>query len=306
VVIGAAPEPRPLKVDSGERLLVVVPHPDDGIMGAGGLAQRVLERRGEVCVVLVTGGDGYVQGVVHETGQARPPATAYVRYGERRLKECRAAWRRIGGDRPRLKFLGFPDGELTTLLQEHWSSGRPECSDTTGACDPPYSDAVEPDAPYSGTNLRNELIKILRDFSPTMVVLPDPLDQHPDHKAAALFTLLAFDRWGEQNPQPLEGVRLLGYLLHWVGWPSGWGPKPPSPDDVDEPLELPHDIPNRGVGQGVLGLTDEEIVRKQEAVSEYKTQLRELGRFLVAFVRRTEPFTVFTQHDLQRLAQSAD
>jgi len=75
-----------LEIKQGERLLVVAPHPDDETLGAGGLIQRVVARGGEVRIVLVTAGDGYVEAVTHETGQLRPAASAYIGYGERRLR----------------------------------------------------------------------------------------------------------------------------------------------------------------------------------------------------------------------------
>ncbi len=50
----------PPQIDPGERLLVVAPHPDDETLGAGGLIQRVLENHGQVRVVLITAGDGFV------------------------------------------------------------------------------------------------------------------------------------------------------------------------------------------------------------------------------------------------------
>ena len=74
-----APSPEPIEVSHAERLVVVAPHPDDETLGAGGLMQRVLASGGSVRVVLVTAGDGYVEAVVHETGQPRPAPAEYVR-----------------------------------------------------------------------------------------------------------------------------------------------------------------------------------------------------------------------------------
>src|SRR5262249_38639410 len=65
LAVGFAAEPRAgfafdgLAVDAGERLLVIAPHPDDEILGAGGLAQRVLMQDGHVTVLYVTAGDGF-------------------------------------------------------------------------------------------------------------------------------------------------------------------------------------------------------------------------------------------------------
>lgn len=77
---------RVLEVNVGERLLVVAPHPDDETLGAGGLIEHVLAPRGTVLVVFVTGGDGYVEALVHETGQLRPGPADYIACGDRRLR----------------------------------------------------------------------------------------------------------------------------------------------------------------------------------------------------------------------------
>src|SRR5579885_2929728 len=122
--------PEPLALDPAERLVVVAPHPDDETLGAGGLIQRVLAQGGSVRVVLLTAGDGYVEGVERETGRPRPRSAEFVAYGERRLGEERAALRLLGDGRIRLEFLGFPDGGLEPLLTSHWQRLHPERSPT--------------------------------------------------------------------------------------------------------------------------------------------------------------------------------
>jgi hypothetical protein len=56
IATASPPQPpaTPLRVGSGERLLVIAPHPDDEILGTAGLIQRVREHAGRVDVVLVT------------------------------------------------------------------------------------------------------------------------------------------------------------------------------------------------------------------------------------------------------------
>src|SRR6266540_4184007 len=103
---------RPLEVGTGERLLVVAPHPDDETLGAGGLVQRVLARGGSVLIILVTSGDGYVEAVMHQTGSLRPRPSQFLAYGEHRFREARTAVRDLGDDRLVLDLLGFPDGAL--------------------------------------------------------------------------------------------------------------------------------------------------------------------------------------------------
>jgi len=296
-----APPPTP-QVDPGEQLLVIAPHPDDETIAVGGLIQRVRENGGEVRVVLITAGDGFVEAVVHETGTPRPRPAAYVAYGQERLREARAALRVLAPDHSRLQILGFPDGGLDGLLQAHWWRSRPERSLTTQATDPPYDDqALEPDVPYDGDDLRRELEHIIRAFRPTIVAFPDPLDRHPDHRAAGLFTLLALKDWAEHRPKK-EMPDLLAYLVHWPDWPPGWdAPTPQARSDVA--LELPPGDTHRNGKRVTLVLTDQELANKHAALGKYATQLDVMGPFLTAFVRRTEPYTVLEPAEMELVAQ---
>lgn len=292
---GAGP-PEPLAVGPGERLLVVAPHPDDETLGAAGLMQRVLAHGGAVRVVLLTAGDGYVEAVEHETRQPRPRPEAFVDYGERRLREARAALRVLGGPRLRFTLFGFPDGGLEPLLTRYWRRLHPERSPTTGVTAPPYGpEALGPDVPYDGADLRAEIVRLLLTVDPTIVVFPDPLDRHPDHRAAGLFTLLALTDWrGTHAPLP----RLFAYLVHWPDWPPGWGAPAGT---TNQPLLLPAPLPARVLARVALALTETEVATKQAALARYETQQREMAPLLAAFARRTEPFTVFTVQELRRV-----
>jgi LmbE family N-acetylglucosaminyl deacetylase len=297
VVIVADEPPGVLEIGKGTRLLVVAPHPDDETLGAGGLLQRTLEHGGKVWVVLVTAGDGYVEAVVHETGQPRPRPSEYVTYGQRRLHEARAALRLLGGKRVHLEFLGFPDGGLHRLLTTHWQRSHPERSQTTAASDPPYAEALEPDVPYDGADLRRELVNLLRKVHPTMVVLPDPLDRHPDHRAAGLFTLLAVQDWAAAVPLP----RLLAYLVHWPDWPPGWNDVTLQPQAMDARLDLPRAFPRQASTRVELLLTVSERAHKHDALAQYASQREVIALLLAAFVRRTEPFSELSKADLDRI-----
>jgi len=295
--------PQALEVGVGERLLVIAPHPDDETLGAGGVVQRVHARGGSVRIVLVTAGDGYVEAVVHETGSPRPRPAQYIRYGERRLREVRAAVRQLAPDGVRLQVLGFPDGGLETLLHAHWWRSHPERSSTTRASDPPYDDdALEPDVPYDGDDLRRELENIVNDVQPTIVVFPDPHDAHPDHRAAGLFTMLAVADWlGKGGKGPAAAPRLLGYLIHWPNWPGNWPVTPPRPAAARASLELPQQLQREGPVR-VLTLTDAEVATKGAALAKHVTQQEEMPALLSAFVSRTEPFTLIDTAQVQHVA----
>jgi LmbE family N-acetylglucosaminyl deacetylase len=293
-------QPQPLRVTRGERLLVVAPHPDDEALGAAGLMQRVLARGGRVWVVLVTAGDGYVEAVAHDTGELLPRPIQYVAYGKRRVAESRAAMHRLGGQRIHVAVLGFPDGGLRALLRLHWQRRHPERSPTTEAIDAPYQQAVEPDVPYDGSDLRRELVRILKKTNPTIVALPDPLDKHPDHRATGLFTLLALQDWVRSQAPVREPLpELLAYLVHWPDWP----PVIDGQAAANAPLLLPAALPGRGLKRVVLVLTPAQAATKRAALAYYATQQEVMPDFLASFVRRTEPFTVFTRRDLRRIRQ---
>jgi LmbE family N-acetylglucosaminyl deacetylase len=298
-----ASPPRPLEVRPAERLLVVAPHPDDETLGAGGLMQRVRERGGTVRVVLVTAGDGYVEAVVHETGQPRPRAAEYIAYGERRLREARRALDLLGGHAIRAEhLLGFPDGGLEPLLSAHRERTQPESSPTTGAVRPPYAEAKHPDLRYDGDDLRIALVRCIEDVRPTMIAFPDPIDRHPDHRATGVFTLLAVrdvtrghGRRGRALP------RLLAYLVHWPDWPPGWDATTPAAQATNARLELPATLPPRALAPLSLALTPSEVAAKQRALAAYVTQQAAMPSLLAAFVRRTEPFTAFSAAELDHV-----
>ena len=300
----AANVPVPLNVAAGERLLVVAPHPDDETLGAGGLIQRVLERGGMVRVVLITAGDGYVEAVQHETGLPHPRPSQYIAYGERRLREARAAVRELGEDRVRLQVLGFPDGGLTALLHAHWRRTNPERSSTTGASEPPYPEALDPGIAYDGADLHRELLRLLDDIHPTMVALPHPLDRHPDHRATGLFTLLALHDWaGEDVQPPAPPPRLLAYLLHWPDWPPAWNAATPSLAASGATLELPPTLPAHDGTRTALTLSEAETTKKAAAAAKYETQQQAIAGLLAAFARRTEPFVLLSPRALQEVGR---
>jgi LmbE family N-acetylglucosaminyl deacetylase len=291
-IVHTSPEPPDaFSVREGERLVVIAPHPDDETLGAGGLVQRVLARHGSVHVVMITAGDGNVGGVVRETGLRQPPAANFVAYGERRVGEARAALRTLGAPAGALELLGFPDGGLMPLLSRNWRRAQPAHSKTTGASDPPYDFAIEPDIAYDGTDLRDELVRVLREIRPTLIALPDPVDRHPDHSATGVFSILAIDEWIAGRRPRTAPPRVLTYLIHWPDWPPGWDEASPNPADATLSLGLPTTLPPRPLGVTWLGLSPQEIASKRAALVEHASQERQMGTFLSAFVRRTEPFT---------------
>ena len=67
------------------------------------------------------------------------------------------------------------------------------------------------------------------------------------------------------------------------------------------PLALPPSLPRRGAEHVVLTLGDAEVRAKRAALARYESQQREMGPFLAAFVRQTEPFSVFAPDELEHI-----
>lgn len=287
--------PAMLHVGERERLLVVAPHPDDEVLGAGGLVQRVLARGGSVDVLLVTAGDGYPDAVRGETGRPAPVPADYVAYGARRIAEARAALDALdGADGPgrlRATVLGFPDGALPGLRAEHWPAASPARSPTTGATSPPYRALVaDPSMPYAGEALLDAMTRVVREVRPTLVALPDPLDAHGDHATAGRFALAALT-------EARSDARVVAFLVHWPSWPPGWDAAAIDPAAVGDGLDLPADLPPRG-GAAALVLSPAEVDVKREALARHATQQRQMAVYLDAFVRAREPYTLLGPGDV--------
>lgn len=213
-------------------------------------------------------------------------------------------------DRIRLQLLGFPDGGLDALFRAHWSRRDPYRSTTTGATDPPYDqEALDPDIPYNGENLRRQLVGVIEHARPTLIALPDPLDKHPDHHATGVFGLLALDDWMSGRGSVLseaDGIalepRILAYLVHWPHWPPRADAQPVSADFALQPFTLPADFPAHGLGPVSLELSDQELRRKGAAMARYLTQQMVMSNMVAAFVRATEPFVQLGAIDVRDAA----
>src|SRR3954464_9289178 len=103
-------EPQDLR---GERLLVLAPHPDDEVIGCGGLVAQHLREQRAVRVVVATDG---------AEAEAVPDRNAYR---ELREEESRAALALLGNrGEVEIEFLRLPDRALAgSLLQLRYSLG---------------------------------------------------------------------------------------------------------------------------------------------------------------------------------------
>jgi len=270
-----------LKLEPTTRLLIVAPHPDDEVIGAGGLIQRAVALGLPVHVIFVTSGDGYPEALRKDLHLSNPTGEAYVEMGEIRQREALRVLDGLGVSQDDVSFLGFPDGGLGGLWREYWSSDRPYRSPYTKQLHPPYADSVDPNVEYSGVDLVEVLERVLRSFSPTLIVIPHPNDVHPDHAAAGEFTIEAVDNLQEDGSLRRD-VEVVTYLVHHGMWPdsnSGAAElKPPGPEWIPATDWL------------TFPLSDDERHGKEAALRGYESQMEVMEEFLMRFVRTNELF----------------
>ena len=272
-----------LAVPDHTRLLVIAPHPDDEMLGAGGLMQRVHAGGGRVRVVYLTDGDGYPEGVQAEDHVESPSPADYRGYGRQRRREARAALASLGmgPSNYTYTFLSFPDGGLCRLMRTYWSDRRAAYRSPYTRMDrPARADMVVPDMAYRGEDLTQELAQIIGEFQPTLILVPRKEDQHPDHCAAWFF--LADALTDVRRVHPDFSADVINYIVHFYGWPF---------DDEEQRLEPPPGLRGGASGWMRLPLTPAEARIKRQALRRYATQVHVMDWFLDGFARSNEVFS---------------
>jgi len=252
---------------------VVSPPPDDETLCCAGIMQRVLAAGGRVSVVWLTSGDGSQLGslVIEKSLFANPQRMRS--YGARRMGEARAATEALGVPASGQLFLGYPDGGLLALLTSNRS--QPYKARFTAVTAVPYAEALFPGHPYTGESLEGDFAAVLDRVQPTLLLAPSPLDTHPDHQAAGLLAGAAAHH--------LSAGALRVWIVHGgEGWPDPRGLVP------GIPLTIPPVAASLGFVPFTLAPAEED--RKLAAIRAYRTQVRVMEAFLLAFVRTTELF----------------
>lgn len=257
----------------GDRLLVVAPHPDDETLGCGGIIRSLAERGVAVRVVFLTNGDGYWAAAGSEARGLRWGPDSYLDLGRRREREARAAARQLGLQEDSLEFYGFPDRGLSPL----WTSffDEPFQSPYTRAGAPPYASSALRGCSYTGASLLSGLGATLEHFKPTSVLVPHPLDDHPDHSAAYAFTTAALFGWGQK-------CQIFTYLVHRGHWPY------PGRRSHRNPLEPPKPLLSVGTHWSAVSLSGQQVQNKQAVLACYPSQTSLMKDFLRSFIRSNE------------------
>ena len=101
-------ELRPLRFAWPRRVVIVAPHPDDEVLGVGGLLQVVSGIGAAIAVIAVTDGEAS-----HPEARAQGHDLAATR-----ALEAQVALERLGCDAARIKRLGLPDGAVSERVPD--------------------------------------------------------------------------------------------------------------------------------------------------------------------------------------------
>ncbi len=156
------------------RVLVIATHPDDDVIGAGGLMQRAIAAGGALRVLFVTGGERNEWPQRAMMRKWRITATDRADWARMRRGEAQCSLDRIGAGAKCSFFLGFPDQRLSELARR--------------------GDAA----------LLNEIAVHVADFRPSLAISPSHFDVHTDHRATSYFAHRAV---GERVP-------IATYVVH--------------------------------------------------------------------------------------------
>lgn len=231
-------DPDALLQRSGARLMVLAPHPDDESLAAGGLIQRALAYRVPVSVVFATDGENnpWPQRVLERRLWIN--ARQRLAWAARRRGEADAALAALGAAGISVHRLGWPDGGVTWQLLD----------DTTAML----------------ATMRG----LLEQERPSVLVLPDLVDRHPDHSAIHVLMEMVF----QSMPNAVHPA-CLGYLLHGRSRPG---------------------VPRRAV----FTLDAGEQQRKRAAILAHASQTTLSRGRLLHFASDTEPFVAgLDSHD---------
>lgn len=157
------------------RTLVFAPHPDDESIGAGALIADIVQRGGSVRVVFMTNGDNNPWPQRFAKRRLRIHANDQRKWGRLRRAEARHALSILGLSPQSATFLGLPDDGLAALDRDM---------------------------------VANRIAAALREFRPTLLIIPSIDDFHPDHRATHRAILRAVSRL-DRRPQ-----MILSYIVH--------------------------------------------------------------------------------------------
>ncbi len=234
-------------------VLVFAPHPDDEVIGCGGVIQQALAAGKRVRVVFSTSGDGYPRAASALLGKPQGALTRedLKRLGRKREQEAIAAARVLGLKETDLVFLRYPDGAMEKL------------------------------APTALLRAKREFEHALRNARPSAVYVTDAGDEHPDHRVTNALVSAAVSTSGHI-------LELLTFVVH-----SGGDARWPFSGEVFEARKVGLTTYPSAVAWPPavrIPLTARETATKLEALKAHASQWAIDHEYLGRFVKSEEIF----------------
>lgn len=264
-----------------DRILVLAPHPDDEVLGAGGVIQRAVVMKLPLRIVFFTYGDSNQWSFLLYRKHPVVMPGAVETMGLVRHDEALQASHILGVAPGNLTFLGYPDFGTLNIWYYHWNDSPPYRSLMTRVTAVPYQGAYRPGALYKGEEIVRDLRSILRKFRPSKIFVSHPADHNGDHLALYLYLRVAL--WDEGMG---ESVGLYPYLIHYLGWPKPKGFHPEI--DLVPPVNLA-----AGEIWKQYRLSESQFQVKMKALQAHSSQYRSSPKYLLSFVKYNEIFGDF-------------
>ncbi len=276
-----------IEFNRSDRILVLAPHPDDEVLGCGGIIQKAVAMKLPLRIVFLTYGDNnqWSFWLYRKHPVVRPESVREM--GLVRHDEAIAADKTLGVPPEQLIFLGYPDFRTLRIWYAHWGESPPGRSMLTDVKAVPYANAFRPGAPYKGEEILKDLKTIIQEFKPTRIFLSHPGDHNPDHRSFYLFSRIAlWDLEKEIDPE------VYPYLIHYKKWPLPKGYHPGS-------LLYPPGLFAKQIKWGINKLNTDEINVKHGAIEKHYSQYKSNAAYLLSFIRSPELFGDFPVITLQ-------
>lgn len=273
-----------------DRILVIAPHPDDEVLGCGGMIQSALAAGAGAKIVYLTHGESNEISSLFYQKRPMLLKSDFVKIGRLRKEEAVKAMSTFGVPEKNLIFFGYPDFGTMPIWEKHWENTKPYRSFFTRVNKVIHEDDFSYGKYYKGYNIVHDFEKVILDFKPTHIFVTAPFDLNLDHQAAYLFLNTALLNL-EDETSVKPAVHL--YLVHAHDWPK------PKKYDPSADLLFPD---SRGFLNPVWTrheLSREEIKLKEKALLYYKSQLSYSRNFLLSFVRKNEIYADYSFEDLR-------
>jgi LmbE family N-acetylglucosaminyl deacetylase len=280
-----------IQFSPSDRILILAPHPDDEVIGCGGVIQRALKLNIPLQVVFLTYGDNNQWSfLLYRKHPVIMPKSVQL-MGQIRRTEAIEADKYLGVSLEKMIFLGYPDFRTLKIWLAHWGDRLPMRSMLTKVSAVPYANAYRPGALYKADEILKDLTNVITAFKPTKIFVSHPADHNPDHQSLYLFTRVAL--WNLEDEFKPE---LYPYLVHFKKWPKPYGYLP-------QIRLIPPGFFNQKIIWQTLTLTAEEIAEKNTAIKKHRSQYKSSAKYLLSFIRANELFGDFP---VMKLATSTD